>query len=701
MLKKIVAPLVLISSLSYAAELNTEKFQLLAKDINTEKNKVIAVGDVVVFSNSYYLTANKIIYDKKNNTFELFDNVLILKDNNIQTQSNYAFLDMKNEAYKQSPVFLLEKQNNLWVNSQNSSKEKTNIELGKSIISSCDCIDPVWSIKVSSASFDTKDQWMHAYNPRLYIKDVPVFYSPYLGFPTNRSRRSGLLIPTVGYSKNDGFYYSQPVYYAPEANWDLEFIPQYRARRGYGAYTYFRVADSAYSLLKLKTGFFEEKGEYQKEFNLKNRKHYGWDVDYERTKLFSNENTQDGLYASINWLNDIEYRTVEKEEDTVSTEKKVESKLNYFYNTPKYYGGVYARYYIDTELDSNDTTLQELPQLQFHSYSKDLGINRLIYNADAKFINYTRDDGLNANIYEVTLPISYTHYFFNDYLYVNVENKTTLSKYNYDNSTLDYNNGTLAQNETSITLGTDLIKPYTNYLHTMNLSAKYSNPKNITTDGDLYDITVDKTSAKGKELASFPVVQGDKNIKLALNQSFYKKDDLRQIINHKLTQSIIYKNNEYEFQNLENFLKYNYSRGSITNKVVYNIEDKHLVENTFNLNYKYKSFDFDFGYYKSKATLNSNREELESYRIETNYQISKDYKIGYYENYNIFEKVRNKQGIKFDIDDRCWNLSLKYEKEVIPSTSSNNSGIDQDILYINLVLKPLGGIKQKYKFEGQ
>jgi len=47
------------------------------------------------------------------------------------------------------------------------------------------------------------------------------------------------------------------------------------------------------------------------------------------------------------------------------------------------------------------------------------------------------------------------------------------------------------------------------------------------------------------------------------------------------------------------------------------------------------------------------------------------------------------------------NPFCPIEKEVIPSTSSNLDGIDQNVLYINLVLKPLGGIKQKYKFEGQ
>ena len=699
--KKIIASLLLTSVLSFSQELNNEKFQLVAKNIDSKNNIVTATGEVVVFSPSYYLSADKIVYNKENESFELFDNVIIIKDNNIQTQSNYAFVDLKSDAFKQNPLFLYEASNNLWVNSKTSDKQNDVIQLNKSIISACDCVDPAWSIRVSSADYDIKDKWINAYNTRLYIKNVPVLYSPYFGFSTDKSRRTGLLIPTIGYSNDDGLYYSQPIYYAPSADLDIEVIPQLRNRRGYGAYTYLRYADSAYSTLNLKAGGFREDKDFQEQAGLKNQKHFGWNVDYERTKLFSNENTQDGLYASINFMNDIEYKTLENEEDSTSTDKKIESKINYFYNTPKYYGGLYARYYIDTSKNSNDSTLQELPQIQLHKYNEELGFKKLLYSLDTKFMNYTRQDGLNANIYEVSLPINYTKYFFDDYLYLTVENKTVISKYNYTNSdSITYNNGTLVQNESSVLVGTDLIKPYEDYLHTINLTAKYSYPKNVKKDGDLYNITTEDNSLKESELKAFPIAQGSKNINLSVNQSLYNKDSLKQIVNHKMSQSILYdKNDKPRLQNLENYVKVNHDFGSVSAKVVYNVQDKHFIENTADATFNYENLSLSAGYYKSKQTENSNKEDLESVRYNASYKIAKDYKIGYYENYNILDKVKNKQGVNLNIDDRCWNLDLKYEKEIVPSTSTSSEGINQTIVYLNLELKPIGGVKQKYKIE--
>ena len=699
--KKIIASLLLTSVLSFSQELNNEKFQLVAKNIDSKNNIVTATGEVVVFSPSYYLSADKIVYNKENESFELFDNVIIIKDNNIQTQSNYAFVDLKSDAFKQNPLFLYEASNNLWVNSKTSDKQNDVIQLNKSIISACDCVDPAWSIRVSSADYDIKDKWINAYNTRLYIKNVPVLYSPYFGFSTDKSRRTGLLIPTIGYSNDDGLYYAQPIYYAPSADLDIEVIPQLRNRRGYGAYTYLRYADSAYSTLNLKAGGFREDKDFQEQAGLKNQKHFGWNVDYERTKLFSNENTQDGLYASINFMNDIEYKTLENEEDSTSTDKKIESKINYFYNTPKYYGGLYARYYIDTSKNSNDSTLQELPQIQLHKYNEELGFKKLLYSLDTKFMNYTRQDGLNANIYEVSLPINYTKYFFDDYLYLTVENKTVISKYNYTNSdSITYNNGTLVQNESSVLVGTDLIKPYEDYLHTINLTAKYSYPKNVKKDGDLYNITTEDNSLKESELKAFPIAQGSKNINLSVNQSLYNKDSLKQIVNHKMSQSILYdKNDKPRLQNLENYVKVNHDFGSVSAKVVYNVQDKHFIENTADATFNYENLSLSAGYYKSKQTENSNKEDLESLRYKASYKIAKDYKIGYYENYNILDKVKNKQGVNLNIDDRCWNLDLKYEKKIVPSTSTSSEGINQTIVYLNLELKPIGGVKQKYKIE--
>ena len=703
---KIVVSLALASFLIQvnAQELNTEKLQLVAKDVDTKNNIITATGDVVAYSPTYYLSSDKMIYDKDKEILELFDNVLIIKDNKIQTQSNYAFVDMKNDIINQDPVFLMDNTSNIWSNSKEANKDKDVITLENSILSSCDCIDPIWSIRSSSSDYDTEAMWMNTYNPRLYVKNVPVFYLPYFGFPTDTTRRTGLLLPTMGYSSSEGFLYSQPIFIAPADDYDIELIPQIRTQRGYGSYANFRYADSPDSMLNVKTGYFKEFDNYRSKEQLENSEHYGLDIDYERKNIFAkNKEHQDGVFTSIRYLNDIEYITLKEEDDNLWTDKKVESKVNYFYNTPEYYGGVYGKYYVDASQKTNDNTLQELPQIQLHSYNKELFLENLIYSIDTKAQNFTRKEGLNAKIYDITVPISYTKNILDDYMYVGVENRTILTQYDYSNSlynNLRYEDGTLIQNRTSFIVGTDLIKPYSDYIHTLNLNASYDIPENLRKDGDLYNITVKENQPlKYDELSVFPTLQEQKTIKLSLNQSIYDKDNLKQFINHKMSQSILYNSfDEPKFQDLDNYVKINHDYGSLSGKVVYNMDDNKVVEGSFDNSLSYENLTFSAGYYYTKKTNNefNTRDDLESYRLSTSYKLAKDYSIKYYENYDLQEKTRNRQGIGLNIDDSCWNLDLLLEKEITPRSSTINSNShEQTIVYAVLMLKPIGGIRQK------
>mgnify|MGYP006324396007 FL=1 len=707
---KIVVSLALASFLIQvnAQELNTEKLQLVAKDVDTKNNIITATGDVVAYSPTYYLSSDKMIYDKDKEILELFDNVLIIKDNKIQTQSNYAFVDMKNDIINQDPVFLMDNTSNIWSNSKEANKDKDVITLENSILSSCDCIDPIWSIRSSSSDYDTEAMWMNTYNPRLYVKNVPVFYLPYFGFPTDTTRRTGLLLPTMGYSSSEGFLYSQPIFIAPADDYDIELIPQIRTQRGYGSYANFRYADSPDSMLNVKTGYFKEFDNYRSKEQLENSEHYGLDIDYERKNIFAkNKEHQDGVFTSIRYLNDIEYITLKEEDDNLWTDKKVESKVNYFYNTPEYYGGVYGKYYVDASQKTNDNTLQELPQIQLHSYNKELFLENLIYSIDTKAQNFTRKEGLNAKIYDINVPISYTKNILDDYMYVGVENRTILTQYDYSNSlynNLRYEDGTLIQNRTSFIVGTDLLKPYSDYIHTLNLNASYDIPENLRKDGDLYNITVKENQPlKYDELSVFPTLQEQKTIKLSLNQSIYDKDNLKQFINHKMSQSILYNSfDEPKFQDLDNYVKINHDYGSLSGKVVYNMDDNKVVEGSFDNSLSYENLTFSAGYYYTKKTNNefNTRDDLESYRLSTSYKLAKDYSIKYYENYDLQEKTRNRQGIGLNIDDSCWNLDLLLEKEITPrsryveSTRSYDSH-EQTIVYAVLMLKPIGGIRQK------
>ena len=690
---KIFLILPILLGLLFSKELKNEKLQILSNDLNSKDNIVIAKGDVVIFSPKYYISAQKVIYDKEKGTLELFDDVVILKDNLVQTQSDYAFMDLNKESLTQNPILLLDKKSEVWITSNDANKQNDLYHFKNSIMSSCDCIDPAWNMRVTSADYDTKEQWVDAYNVRLYIKDIPVMYTPYFGFSTDRTRRTGLLRPTVGYSSSEGFLYSQPIFIAPADDYDIELIPQIRLNRGAGISAYFRYADSEYSNLEIGAGYFKENSDYISKNSLENEKHFGWNLDYTRDKLFSGKDSEDGLFAKIKWLNDIEYYNVEdSKHKSSSVEKKIESKINYYYKDSDYYLGTYLRHYLDTDLSSNDTTLQQLPQVQLHSFSDSLYLDKLLYSADLQVANYTRPSGLEAVKTDFSIPLSYSFSFFDDYLKLILQEEVSVSNIEYDKGTTSYQNATFIENRHKVTLNSNLIKKYDTGIHTVNFNTDFVIPNVIKSKGDIYPLT-NTTS----ELSSFPLSKTTKTITFAINQSWTDIEDLKEIINHKISQSIIYDDfNNTELGDLENEIRYNYFLGSISNRFIYSNLDNKLTESSTSFSFDYDNYFFNMTHYLSKNTPNSGKEELESYSINTGFKFYKDYSLSYKENYNIEDKIRNKQAFILGIDDKCWSLDLSFEKSITPTASTTSNSTKQDIVYIELTLKPLGGFKQQY-----
>ncbi|MBI3873772.1 MAG: LPS-assembly protein LptD [Arcobacter sp.] len=485
--------------------------QINADQIEQNGTIITATGNILVFSPNYFITANKAIYDKNITTMELFGNVNISKNKETVSLTNYAFLDMKNEIDNATPILLIDKKTNVWINAKTIDKTSDLNVIKNATLSSCDCTNPTWSIGFSSGDYNTTDQWINTYNNTLYIHDIPAWYflipavpyvtvpsivtaylilkMPYMGFSTNKERRSGLLKPQFGFGQEDGFLYAQPIYYAPRKDIDFEYIPQIRTLRGNGHEFQMRYADSAYSTLEFASGIFTEKDSYFKEKNLLNQNHYGGVLKYDRKKLFSNSDSSDGFYAFLQTMNDVEYLNTKYNSDNniINADKILESKVKYFYNTPSYNTFVEALNYNDISKTNNDDVMQVTPSIGVHQYSTSLFFDKLRSSIDFKYKRQHRVVGLGADTYDLSIPFSYSKYFFDDYLLFNYAKAIDLHLINYSNDTIDTKeNGTLVSAKDTVSLEIDLLKPYETKVHTLNLKLRYANPHHLSEKGLLY-----------------------------------------------------------------------------------------------------------------------------------------------------------------------------------------------------------------------
>lgn len=89
-----------------------------------------------------------------------------------------------------------------------------------------------WEFTASRIDVDQEQAMGTARNATLRLGGVPVLWLPYVRFPTDDRRRTGLLAPTLGRDDRNGFEYEQPIYLNLAPNYDATLKPRWLSKRG-------------------------------------------------------------------------------------------------------------------------------------------------------------------------------------------------------------------------------------------------------------------------------------------------------------------------------------------------------------------------------------------------------------------------------------------------------------------------------------
>lgn len=103
---------------------------------------------------------------------------------------------------------------------------------------------PPWSIASNDTTIEPGGYAVmkHA---KFRIKDVPVFYTPYLVVPIKNTRQTGFLFPEFSNSSNNGFGFNFPLFVVLSDSADMTLYPEYYANRGAMPGAEFRYVQSA------------------------------------------------------------------------------------------------------------------------------------------------------------------------------------------------------------------------------------------------------------------------------------------------------------------------------------------------------------------------------------------------------------------------------------------------------------------------
>ncbi|MDX1587584.1 MAG: LPS-assembly protein LptD [Oleiphilaceae bacterium] len=132
-----------------------------------------------------------------------------------------------------------------------------------------------WSLVASRVNLDQEAGFGTARHVRLQVRDVPVFYVPWMSFPIDDRRRSGLLYPSFGSSSADaGIFFAQPYYFNLAPHYDATFTPQYIHRRGLFSELEGRYL-SRWGQTDLGVGFINSDNDFSEEFPGEDGRRWG------------------------------------------------------------------------------------------------------------------------------------------------------------------------------------------------------------------------------------------------------------------------------------------------------------------------------------------------------------------------------------------------------------------------------------------
>ena len=405
--------------------------ELLEEDV--EEPEVVADDIDKSVTPEYQTTvtikADWIVYNIDTESIKAKGNVQILTKEG-QLSAREGTLNLKNETGVFSDATMLHNQNSLHL--EGKKIEKTGFDtyrINDGWVITCKLKEgetPPWSF--SSSETDVRqDGYAFLKHARFNIKDVPVFYSPYLLLPVNNNRHSGFLFPELSSSENSGFGFNLPFFLNISDSADITFYPEYLENRGFMPGAEFRYVASANDKGVLTASYLDDKLSDPSEtayYDTSGITHDNSDRYWVRGKAdhtFGDWQTR----LDIDIVSDEDYldefdtgvtgfgATYDRYLDTFGRAFQNQSETereNTFISLRSWDGmslqvNLLAINDADTRSSSTDTPLWQLPSIDFSGVVP-VGETNFDFDWDTNYVDYWREDGIGGHRLDLHPSIS-------------------------------------------------------------------------------------------------------------------------------------------------------------------------------------------------------------------------------------------------------------------------------------------------------
>ena len=398
--------------------------EIEADEAYIEKDKTTTLsGNVTLKRADQSLQSEKVVLNKVTNQADATGKVNYT-DNQIQIKAEQAHMDFtKDENSFAEASFITLDRYSRGTAGQIQTQQGNRVELDKVNYTTCPPGSNAWQLTADELTLDDTTGRGEGKGVKLEFFDVPVMYLPYMTFPIDDRRKSGLLTPRVGTSDKRGFEVTTPIYWNIAPDSDATFYPRYMDKRGLqlgGEYRYLNETNRGQANVE----YLADDDEYT---GRGNNDRWAYRYDHDGT-IFNDWR----INTRLRRVSDDRYFEDLGDSLTLTSQTHLDNHLALAKATDNWYAyGLLQDYQtVDPTISDADEPYERLPHLRFNYWTEPFA-DRFTANIDTTYTDFDKKVGVTGK--RTTIYPSITYNFDQAGYYIRPKFGVHYTKYSLDN----------------------------------------------------------------------------------------------------------------------------------------------------------------------------------------------------------------------------------------------------------------------------
>lgn len=350
---------------------------------NQHDNTVHASGNVVLEWKGMTLTAAELAFNQLTQVVTASGNVVLVRGEDTSKGDRLVLDTITGKGEMNNSTLHIRQGGNFHLSGKKITRNsEEDIQVQEGSLTTCDGAVPAWKFGAEELNVNLQE-YGTGKNVVFYIKDKPVMYLPWIGFPVIRDRQSGFLLPRVGWSNKKGAELDLIYYWAISPSQDLTVNLDSLTKRGVGTgvdYNYIRSRNS--------------EGEFAGYliYDLVQDRWRG-QIDQEHREILSptmNFRTSLKLTSDRGFLSDY------GDKNGDYNRQSNESTVNFLKTWQQYALTANMRYTEDYYAPNNSRTLQTLPEIGLAAVRQQLFSTPFFFDLDLTASSFYREKGVTG-----------------------------------------------------------------------------------------------------------------------------------------------------------------------------------------------------------------------------------------------------------------------------------------------------------------